>query len=134
MLSRRVGMQKNRLPPLPFLILLLAGLVGLIAVLAGRLSPAPMTKEDTLQVQTVEQERMAAIYFRILSWLADVTPKGSPASGTAAQPPRAAAVGKASEGPAAHAKVQLCTLSGEHEVARVKRDSQGSIPILPILF
>jgi hypothetical protein len=127
-------MQKNRLPPLPFLVLLLCGLIAPIAILAGRFSPAPVAKEDTLQVQTVEQERMAAVYFRILSWLADVTPAGSPASGTAPQPSRAPLAVKASQGSADHTKVELCTLSREHKSARGNGNSQGSKLSLPTIF
>ena len=62
--------------PIPFLILILAGAVSLASIFSGRNSGASTVKDDSLQMQTVEQERMAALYFRILSWF----------SGIAAQP------------------------------------------------
>lgn len=127
-------MRKIRLPPLPFLVLLVSGVVVPIAILAGRLSPAPMNKEDSLRVQMVEQERLASIYFRILSWLAHLTPATHPASETAPQRSPAPQVGKTSPGSRLHSKIELCTPSGEHKSAGGERDSKGGIPLLPILF
>jgi hypothetical protein len=66
--------QKSRLP-LPFLILILAGVVSIYSILASRSSGAAMVQDNSMQMQTVEQERMAAVYFRVLSWLSDVTPR-----------------------------------------------------------
>jgi len=63
--------------PIPFLILILAGIVSLFSILADRSSKAGVVRHDSLQIQTVEQERMAAIYFRILSWLSELTPRAS---------------------------------------------------------
>ena len=70
-------MKNKRALPIPFLILILAGVVSLFSILADRGSRASMVKDDSLQMQTVEQERMAAIYFRILSWLSDLTPRAA---------------------------------------------------------
>ena len=64
-------MQKKRFAPLaPFLAV--AGIVALSFTLGGRSAPA--TKEPA-QIQTVEQERMAATYFRVLTFLSEVMPK-----------------------------------------------------------
>jgi len=68
-------MRHKRSFPIPFLILILAGVVSLYSILASRGSGAAMVQDNSLQLQTVEQERMAAIYFRVLSWLSDVTPR-----------------------------------------------------------
>jgi hypothetical protein len=70
-------MKNKRNLPIPFLVLTLAGMVSLFSILATRSSRAGMVREDSLQMQTVEQERMAALYFRILSWLSDVTPRAT---------------------------------------------------------
>ena len=57
-------MKNKQVLPIPFLILILAGLVSLFSIVATRRSPASTVRDDSLQMQTVEQERMAAIYFR----------------------------------------------------------------------
>jgi len=62
--------------PIPFLILIVAGVVSLFSVFADRQPRAAVTGSSPLQMQTVEQERMAVIYFRVLSWLSDVIPRG----------------------------------------------------------
>jgi len=60
--------------PVPFLILIVAGIISIFSIAANSLSQAGAAKDSPVQVETVEQERMAALYFRILSWLSDVTP------------------------------------------------------------
>ena len=70
-------MKNKGVLPIPFLILILAGVVSLFSILAGRGAKASMVKDDSLQMQTVEQERIAEFYFRTLSWLSDVIPQGS---------------------------------------------------------
>jgi hypothetical protein len=70
-------MKHKRTLPIPFLILILAGVVSLYSSIAGRVSGAATVQDNSLQMQTVEQERVAAIYFRILSWLSDVTHRNS---------------------------------------------------------
>ena len=61
--------------PIPFLILILAGVVSLFSLIATSTSRAGMVRDHSPQVQMMEQQRMAAVYFRILSWLSDVTPR-----------------------------------------------------------
>ena len=68
-------MQSKRSVPLPFLILILAGIVSIGSLLSDRSARAGTIKSDSLQMQMVEQERMAEIYFRILSWLSDLSPR-----------------------------------------------------------
>lgn len=114
-------MQKKRVPPLPFLVLILAGVVSLVSIYTERSSRAKMAKEDPLQVQTVEQERMAALYFRILSWLSDVAPKGSAPPKAPPQPPRVSQAVKTWRAPTDRGKVELCALPAEPTVAGVKR-------------
>jgi len=75
-------MKKQRGLPIPFLVLILAGVVSAFSILMDGGSRAGKTGDHSLQIQTVEQERMAAIYFRVLSWLSSVTPR-------ATEPPRA---------------------------------------------
>jgi hypothetical protein len=59
--------------PMPFLILILAGVVSIYSLVASRVSGAAAVQDNSLQMQTVEQERVAEIYFQVLSWLSDVT-------------------------------------------------------------
>jgi len=70
-------MQNKRFLPIPFLILILAGVVSLFSIVADRSSRASTVRSDSLQMQSVEQERMAELYFHILSWLSDVIPRGA---------------------------------------------------------
>jgi hypothetical protein len=77
-------MKKQRGLPIPFLILILAGIVSTFSLFADHGSRANRVRSDSLQVQTVEQERMAAVYFRVLSWLSTVTPR--PAESAQADP------------------------------------------------
>ncbi len=66
-------MQPRRVLPIPFMILILAGMIAFGSLLASRSSVASPVPDDSLQIQTVEQERMAATYFRVLSWLTAVS-------------------------------------------------------------
>jgi hypothetical protein len=124
-------MQKNRVPPLPFLVLFLAGVVSLVSIFTERNSPAKMAKEDPLKVQTVEQERMAALYFRILSWLSDLASKGSAPPKAAPQSPRVSQAVKTWHAPAGRGKVELCTLPAEPAVVGVKCLARNSQPAFP---
>jgi len=128
---RKVLMQKKRVLPLPFLVLILAGLVSLVGIFAERNSRAKMAKEDPLKVQTVEQERMATLYFRILSWLSDVAPKGAAPPKAAPQPPRVSQAAKTWHAPAGRGKVALYALPAEPTVFEVKRLAPNSQPALP---
>jgi hypothetical protein len=66
-------MKQPRSLPIPFLILIIAGVVSLYSIVASRVSGATVTQDNSLQMQTVEQERVAAIYFRVLSWVSGIT-------------------------------------------------------------
>jgi hypothetical protein len=72
--------------PIPFLVLILAAVVSLFSIVADRSFRPGAARSDSLQMQTVEQERMAVIYFRILSWLSDVTPRTADPAKVDAQP------------------------------------------------
>jgi len=114
-------MHTKRVPPLPFLVLFLAGLVLLVSFFVERRSRARMAKQDPLEVQTVEQERMAALYFRILSWLSDVAPKGSASPKVSPQPPRVSEAVRTRHAAASRGKVALCVLPAEPTVAGNRR-------------
>lgn len=68
-------MSTHRSLPIPFVVLILAGIVSLFSLIADRGSRASTVRDDSIRMQTVEQERMADFYFRILSWLSDLTPR-----------------------------------------------------------
>jgi hypothetical protein len=68
-------MKDRRLLPIPFLVLILAGLVSLGSLAMGLGTRSGGVRQDSVQMQTVEQERLAAIYFSVLSWLSDVVPR-----------------------------------------------------------
>lgn len=74
-------MKSIREVPVPFLIVIAAGLVSVFSLIATSRTRPTVTNHDSVQVQTVEQEHIAAIYFRVLSWLSDVTPQPVEAAG-----------------------------------------------------
>ena len=61
--------------PIPFLILILAGIVSLGSVLMSWKSGAAAGSQSRVEVQTVEQERMADLYLRVLSVISRVSAK-----------------------------------------------------------
>jgi len=104
--------------PIPFLILILAGVVSLFSIAADPGSRASMGGDNSLQMQTVEQERMAEIYFRILSWLSDVTPRAEEPAKTHALPAPMPKVIKAAPHRERQCKIELCTFrSGKNPAA-----------------
>lgn len=102
-------MKNKQVLPIPFLILILAGVVSLFSIAATRKSPVGMIKGDSLQMQTVEQERMAAIYFRILSWLSDVTPRPTEPVKANPQPAPVPPVGNTPRRRERRSRFVLCT-------------------------
>jgi len=113
-------MKKTRGLPIPFLILILAGVVSLFSIAADRSSPANMVRDDSLQMQTVEQERMAAFYFRILSWLSDVTPREAEPAKANPQPAHVPQSTKAPRRRARQGRIDLCALRSGKNLAASK--------------
>ena len=66
-------MQQKRSLPIPFIILMLAGIVALGTLIAGLSSGTVMARDASPELQSVEQERIAMGYLRILAWLSDLT-------------------------------------------------------------
>jgi len=102
-------MKNKQLLPIPFLILILAGVVSLFSLAATRKSPSSITRDDSLQMQTIEQERMAAIYFRILSWLSDFTPRPAEPVKANPQPAPVPPAGKTPRRRERRGSFELCT-------------------------
>ena len=113
-------MKNKQVLPIPFLILILAGLVSLFSIVATRRSPASTVRDDSLQMQTVEQERMAAIYFRILSWLSDVTPRAAEPVKANPQPAPISPAGKTPRRQERLNRVELCAFHPAHILAAIK--------------
>jgi len=107
--------------PVPFLILILAGIASIFNVFADRAPRVAVTGGNSLQMQTVEQERMVDSYFRVLSWLSDVIPRAAnpakvnPSSGPAPQPL------KASPPCGRQGRVELCAFPSSKSVAVYQR-------------
>lgn len=101
-------MKKQRALPIPFLILILAGLASIFSLVADRSPKARTGTDGSLQMQTIEQERMAEIYFRVLCWISDLTPRAqatvTPHTGTAP----ASQVVKASTPISRPCRVEIC--------------------------
>ncbi|HXW15122.1 MAG TPA: hypothetical protein VEN79_11485 [Terriglobia bacterium] len=113
-------MKNKQVLPIPFMILILAGVVSLFSIAATRKSPGSAVKDDSLQMQTVEQERMAAIYFRILSWLADVTPRAAEPVKANPQPAPVLPAGKTPRRGERRGRVELCALHSAQSLAASK--------------
>lgn len=104
-------MKNNRgLLPIPFLILILAGVVSLFSILTDRGSRASMVRDDSLQMQTIEQEHMAEFYFRILSWLSDLTPRSTHPVKANPQPPPTPQIIKSPQRHERPGRIELCRL------------------------
>jgi hypothetical protein len=104
--------------PLPFVILIVAGVVSLFSLVASRTSRVTAATNDSLQVQMVEQERVAALYFRVLSWLSDVTPRPTEPSQAGPAPTPERQTAKAPQVEKRHSRVELCALhSAQYTVA-----------------
>ena len=113
--------------PIPFLVLILAGVISLASVLLGRNSTAGTVKHDSLQMQTMEQERMAALYFRILSWLSDVTPGAKTPGKVTAPTPSTPHIIKAPPSRHEHAgRVEFCAFHSAHNFAAAIRRQLSS--------
>ncbi|MGD0221329.1 MAG: hypothetical protein ABSF71_03260 [Terriglobia bacterium] len=113
-------MKNTRGLPIPFLILILAGAVSLVSIVANRGAQASMVRNDSVQMQTIEQERMAEFYFRILSWLSDLRPRAAdPAKATphTSTPPKAV---KSPPRGAHRGRIELCTFSSSQSLPNSK--------------
>jgi hypothetical protein len=102
-------MKSKHVLPIPFLILILAGVVSLFSILAEGRSGTRMAGDDSLRIQTVEQERVAALYFRVLSWLTEITSPKAPAAKSQSQPTPAQAGVRSASSPTCQSKTELCT-------------------------
>ena len=110
-------MKKQRGLPIPFLVLILAGVVFVFSILVDGGSRPGRAGDYSLQMQTVEQERMATIYFRVLSWLSSVTPR---AAAPAKADPQPAPVPKPTMAPRPRqrpGRIELCTLHSGQDSA-----------------
>jgi len=111
--------------PIPFLILILAGVVSLYSIVAGRVSGAATVQDNSLQMQTVERERVAAIYFQVLSWLSDVTRRTPEPVQARPQP---AAVPQVAKGPRhsdCRVSIALCAFRYAHDLASGKSHARN---------
>ena len=111
--------------PIPFLILILAGVVSLYSIVASHLSGAAVAQDSSLQMQTVEQERVAAIYFRILSWLSDVTHRNAEPVQAKPQPAAAPQAAKGPRHPECKVNVALCAFRYAHDLALGKSHARS---------
>lgn len=116
---------KQVLLPIPFLVLILAGVVSLFSMAAGRSSGAGTVRDDSLQMQTIEQERMAAFYFRILSWLSDLTPRTAQPAKANPQPAPTPQVIKTPRRRERPGRIELCTLPCAQKLAAAKRGARN---------
>jgi hypothetical protein len=103
--------------PIPFLILILAGVVSLYSIIAGRVSGAATVQDNSLQMQTVEQERVAEIYFQVLSWLSDVTHRTAEPVQAKPQPAAEPQVAKGPRHRECKVNVALCAFRYAHDLA-----------------
>jgi hypothetical protein len=103
--------------PIPFLILILAAVVSIYSLVAGRVSGAAKVQDNSLQMQTVEQERVAEIYFQVLSWLSDVTHRTAEPVQAKPQPAAEPQVAKGPRHRECKVNVALCAFRYAHDLA-----------------
>ena len=111
--------------PIPFVILILAAVVSMYSLVAGRASGAPVVQDNSLQMQTVEQERVAAIYFQVLSWLSDVTHRTAEAVQANPQPAAEPQVAKGLRQRGCRVNVALCAFRYAHDLALGKSHARS---------
>jgi hypothetical protein len=114
-------MKNKRVLPIPFLILILAGVVSLFSIIADRGTKAGVVRQDSLQMQTIEQERMVEVYFRVLSWLSDFTPRAADPERASPQLAPVSQLVKTPTRPTGQGRIQLCTLRSAPNVAARNR-------------
>jgi hypothetical protein len=103
-------MKKSRVLPIPFLIMILAGAVSLFSFVVDRHTRQSADDTDTIQMQTAEQERIADDYFRVLSWLSDVsTPSTTQPIVTKSQPAAAPEVPEEPHQMIPAGRIELCS-------------------------
>ena len=117
-------MKNKQALPIPFVILIVAGVVSLFSLVSDRRSRAGMVTDNSLQMQTVEQERVAAVYFRVLSWVSDLTSRPSaPAKPIVrrTRPPQTTKTPLRHEG---QCRVELCALRSGKNPSAAKQHTQ----------
>jgi len=114
-------MNNKRGLPIPFLILILAGVVSLFSILADHVSQAGMVREDSLQMQTVEQERMAAFYLHIFSWLSQITSRPAEPVKAHPQPAPVPQVIKSPRRGVSRGRIEPCTFHSGQNLAAGNR-------------
>lgn len=118
-------MKNSRALPIPFLIVILAGVVSLFSMVADRRVRASSVQDDSVQMQTVEQERMAAIYFRVLSWVSGVTaPREEAPAKADHKPAPAPQVDSRPSNPARPGGIELCAFAITQSVSRTNRHTR----------
>jgi hypothetical protein len=117
-------MKNKQFPPIPFLILILAGVVSLVSIAADRNSHASMLREDPVQMQTVEQERLAAVYFRVLSWISDVIPRSEEPAKAHPRSAPAPQVVKSPHRTALKCNIELCAFRYMRDLAASNRSAR----------
>jgi hypothetical protein len=116
-------MKNKQSLPIPFLILILAGVVSLFSIVADRGSRASTVGSDSMQMQTVEQERMTTFYFRILSWLSDLSPRAVHPAKANPQPAPGPKIMKAPQRSVRPGRIELCTFPDGEDLALNKRQA-----------
>ncbi len=95
-------MRKSRLP-LPFLIMALGLALLLVKFLEDKTVHARAHDSTTVTtnqpVQSVEQQKVAAVYFRIMSWLSAIAPKNPQPARPQVNDPAAVSVDPSNGGP-----------------------------------
>jgi hypothetical protein len=120
-------MRNKTLLPVPFLILILAGVISLFSVATVRPSAARPNRADALRIQTVEQEKMAALYFRALSWLSDLTAwTAQPAAKSAPVSTPAKPTVKTPQPPRCLGHLEFCAFQTGHRLAANPRVHNAS--------
>jgi len=112
-------MQRRQFLPIPFLVLMLAGAVSLVSFAMDVSTRSGAPRRDSIQAQTVEQERLAAAYFSVLSWLSEVVPRAEKPHSTA--PSAVANVAKPSSAHPRWCRIEVCKFRYTRNLAAQNR-------------
>ncbi len=115
-------MKKQRSLPIPFLVFILAAVLSIFTSLADSGSRTGNGGNNSLQMQTIEQEQMATMYIRFMSWLSSV--RLHPEDAAKAGPQPAPVVSARPRAAGATTAIRLCAYHANQNLVLTARTRQ----------
>lgn len=117
-------MKKQRSLPIPFLVFILAAVLSIFTSLADGGSRTGNGGNNSLQMQTIEQEQMATMYIRFMSWLSSVRLHPADAAKAGPQPASAPVVSARRRAAGATTAIRLCAYHANQNLVLTARTRQ----------